>query len=121
MADFLAANVPGLPQWLLLTSALFAIGLYGMLTRRNAVGVLMSLELCLNAAAVNFVLFNRYVLPGQSGVDLVRGAERLDGAVMAIFVIAVAAAEVVVGMAIFVAMYAERRTVDVTRLDALKD
>jgi NADH:ubiquinone oxidoreductase subunit K len=115
MADFLAANVPSLSHWLLLTCALFAIGLYGMLTRRNAVGVLMSLELCLNAAAVNFVLFNRYILPGQGG------AERVDGAVMAIFVIAVAAAEVVVGMAIFVAMYAERRTVDVTRLNALKD
>ena len=81
-----------------------------------AVGVLMSLELCLNAAAVNFVLFNRYLAPTAQG-----GAERLDGAVMTIFVIAVAAAEVVVGMAIFVAMYAERRTVDVTRLDALKD
>ena len=116
MADFLAAHAPTLSHWLVLTAALFAIGLYGMLTRRNAVGVLMSLELCLNAAAVNFVLFNRFLAPTAQG-----GAERLDGAVMAVFVIAVAAAEVVVGMAIFVAMYAERRTVDVTRLDALKD
>ncbi len=116
MAEFLAGCTPTLTHWLILTSALFSIGLYGMLTRRNAVGVLMSLELCLNAAAVNFVLFNRYLAPTAQG-----GAERLDGAVMTIFVIAVAAAEVVVGMAIFVAMYAERRTVDVTRLDALKD
>ena len=116
MADFLTAHAPTLTHWLVLTAALFSIGLYGMLTRRNAVGVLMSLELCLNAAAVNFVLFNRYLAPTAQG-----GAERLDGAVMTIFVIAVAAAEVVVGMAIFVAMYAERRTVDVTRLDALKD
>lgn len=116
MAEFLASHAPTLAHWLLLTSALFAIGVYGMLTRRNAVGVLMSLEVCLNAAAVNFVIFNRYLAPTAQG-----GAERLDGSVMAIFIIAVAAAEVVVGMAIFVAMYAERRTVDVTRLDALKD
>lgn len=116
MAEIFTAIAPTLQHWLVLTSALFAIGLYGMLTRRNAVGVLMSLEVCLNAAAVNFVLFNRYLAPTGEG-----GAERLDGAVMTIFVIAVAAAEVVVGMAIFVAMYAERRTVDVTQLDALKD
>ena len=110
MLEFITAHAPTLHHWLLLTAALFSIGLYGMLTRRNAVGILMSLELCLNAAAVNFVLFNRFLAPPQ-----------VDGAVMAIFIIAVAAAEVVVGMAIFVAMYAQRRTVDVHRLDTLRD
>ena len=110
MVEFLANQAPTLQHWLLLTAALFSVGLYGMLTRRNAVGILLSLELCLNAVAVQFVVFERFVAP-----------MRVDGTVMSIFIIAIAAAEVVVGMAIFVAMYAERRTVDVTRLDSLQD
>ncbi|HBF33236.1 TPA: NADH-quinone oxidoreductase subunit NuoK, partial [Candidatus Sumerlaeota bacterium] len=84
---------PHLIHWLALSTALFAIGLYGLLTRKNAVGVLMSVEIMLNSAALNFVIFNRF-----NG-----GEGRVDGHVMALFVIAVAAAEAVVGMAIFVA------------------
>lgn len=105
MIELLASLKPGLHAWLLLTSALFCLGVYGVLTRRNAVGVLLSVELCLNAAAVNFALFNRFV-----------AGARIDGAVMAIFIIAVAAAEVVVAMAIFVALFAQRHSVDVTDL-----
>ena len=70
----------------------------------------MAVELMLNAAAVNFVIFNRFCMPS-----------RMDGNVMAVFVIAVAAAEVVVGMAIFVALYRYRGTVDVNRMDTMKD
>ncbi len=110
MLELLVRNAPGVHHWLVLTTLLFSIGIYGLLTRRNAVGVLMSLELALNAAAVNFVLFNRYVAPAS-----------VDGGVMAIFVIAVAAAEVVVGMAIFVALFGSRRTVDVTRMNLMRD
>ncbi|MBM4342315.1 MAG: NADH-quinone oxidoreductase subunit NuoK [Deltaproteobacteria bacterium] len=105
MAENLASGATGLHAWLLVTSALFSVGVYGLLTRRNAVGILLSLELCLNAAAVQFVVFNA-----------VRAPARVDGAVMALFVVAVAAAEVVVAMAIFVLLYSRRRTVDVTDL-----
>jgi NADH:ubiquinone oxidoreductase subunit K len=101
---------PGLPHWMVLSAILFSIGLYGLLTRRNAVGVLMAVELMLNSAALNFVIFNHYVAP-----------KSLDGHIMAIFVIAVAAAEVVVGMAIFVALFRYRGTVDVNRMDTMSD
>jgi NADH:ubiquinone oxidoreductase subunit K len=100
---------PGLFHWTVLTALLFAIGVYGLLTRRNAVGILMAVEVMLNAAALNFVVFNRYVMP-----------DRVDGAIMAIFIIAVAAAEVVVGMAIFVTLFKHAKTADVSRIDALK-
>ena len=106
----IAAHAPGLREWLLLTSVIFSIGLYGLLTRRNAVGILLAVELMLNSAALNFVIFNRFCLPS-----------RVDGSVMAIFIIAVAAAEVVVGMAIFVALYRYRGTVDVNRMDTMKN
>lgn len=104
-----SAFTPGLLHWTVLTALLFAIGLYGLLTRRNAVGILMAVEVMLNAAALNFVVFNRYMMP-----------DRVDGAVMAIFIIAVAAAEVVVGMAIFVNLFKHARTTDVSRIDVLK-
>ncbi len=110
MVNYLANLTPDVHLWLTFTSALFALGVYGMLSRRNAVGVLLSLELCLNAGAVNFALFNRFAQP-----------ERVDGAVMSIFIIAVAAAEVVVAMAIFVALFGQRRTVDVTQLNLVRE
>ncbi len=110
MTEFLAAHTPGVAHWLVLSAILFSIGLYGVLTRRNAVGILMGVELMLNSAALNFVVFNYFVMPGT-----------VDGHIMAIFVIAVAAAEVVVGMAIFVALFRHRGTVDVTRMDLIRD
>jgi NADH-quinone oxidoreductase subunit K len=109
MTEFLLGIAPGAGHWLVLSAVLFSIGLYGLLSRRNAVGVLMAVELMLNSGALNFVVFNRYVAPGG-----------VDGQMMAIFVIAVAAAEVVVGMAIFVALFRRRATVDVTRMDIMK-
>lgn len=110
MLEFLAAHPPGIFHWLVLSALLFSIGIYGMLTRRNAVGILMAVELLLNSGALNFVVFDRFVAPGA-----------VDGEVMALFVIAAAAAEVVVGMAIFVILYKNRRTVDVTRMDMMKN
>jgi NADH-quinone oxidoreductase subunit K len=101
---------PGIVHWLILTAALFAVGLYGILTRRSAVGVLMAVELLLNSAALSFVVFNHFRTPSL-----------VDGQVMAVFVIAVAAAEVVIGMAIFVALYHISHTVDVNRLDRLRN
>ena len=100
---------PSMYSWLVLSSALFSIGLYGLLTRRNAVAILMSVELMLNSAALNFVVFNHFCRPAS-----------VDGQIMAIFVVAVAAAEVVVGMAIFVALFRYRKTVDVNEMELLK-
>lgn len=110
MIEFLAAHKPTLGHWLVFTAILFAIGLYGVLSRRNAVGVLMAVEIMLNAAAMNFVVFNHFGRPAS-----------VDGQIMAIFAIAVAAAEVVVGMAIFVAIFRHRGTVDVNSMDTMKD
>lgn len=110
MVEFLSSHMPTVTHWMMLSAVLFSIGLYGLLCRRNAVGILMAVELMLNAAALNFVVFNRTVMPGL-----------VDGQIMAIFVIATAAAEVVVGMAIFVALFRHRATVDVSRMDTLKD
>jgi len=110
MNDYLAAHAPTAVHWLILGAILFSIGLYGVLSRRNAVGILMAVELMLNSAALNFVIFNKFVAPVV-----------VDGQIMAIFAIAVAAAEAVVGMAIFVALFRHRATVDVNRMDSMKD
>ncbi|MFQ5606921.1 MAG: NADH-quinone oxidoreductase subunit NuoK [Candidatus Zixiibacteriota bacterium] len=101
--------VPGLIHWLALSTILFAVGIYGVLTRKNAIGVLMSIELMLNSTALNFIIFNRFT-----------ATPFLDGALMVIFIIAVAAAEAVVAMAIFVALYRSRKTIDVSQIDTLK-
>lgn len=100
---------PGLMHWLALSTLLFAIGMFGVLTRKNAVGVLMSIELMLNSTALNFIIFNHY-----------SSTPFLEGALMVIFIIAVAAAEAVVAMAIFVTLYRSGKTVDVTKIDRLK-
>ena len=109
MLESMAAHPPGVFHWLVVSTLLFSIGIYGVLTRRNAIGVLMAVELLLNSGALNFVAFSRYVAPGA-----------VDGQIMAIFIIAVAAAEVVAGMAIFVTLFKNRRTIDVTRMDMMK-
>lgn len=110
MIEFLAAHKPTIGHWLVFTSILFAIGLYGLLSRPNAVGILMAVEVMLNAAAMNFVIFNKWVM-----------SNAVDGQIMALFAIAVAAAEVVIGMAIFVAMFRYRGTIDVNAMTLMKD
>ena len=97
----------GLNHFLALAAVLFSIGAYGVLTRRNAVAVLMSLELMFNAANLNLVAFGRY-LPN------------LDGVVLAVFVIAVAAAEAAVGVAIVLSIYRNFRHIDLDRVDTMK-
>ena len=96
-------------SWLLLTLFLFSIGIYGVLTRKNAVGVLISIELMLNAAGINLVVFNRYFF-----------ATRVDGQVLSLFAIALAAAEVLTGMAILIMLFRRRQSVDVTTMSQLK-
>ena len=98
----------GLPHYLVLSAALFSLGILGLLTRRNAVNVLMSIELILNAANVNLVAFSRFA------------TGNMEGQVFAVFVIVVAAAEVAVGLAIVLTLYRLRRTPNLDEADILK-
>jgi NADH-quinone oxidoreductase subunit K len=96
--------------WFLLVGAgLFSMGLYGALARRNAVAVLMGVELLLNAVNINLIAFNRYIVPQQ-----------VTGQVFAIFVLAIAAAEAAVGLALIIAIYRSRDSVNLDDLDLLK-
>ena len=96
-----------LNQFLLLSAALFAIGVYGVLARRNGVLVLMSIELILNAVNINLVSFAAF-------------RDSISGEVFALFVIAVAAAEVGVGLAMILLLYRNRRNIDLTEIDLMK-
>lgn len=98
-----------LTWYLILAAALFCIGVFGALARRNAVGVLMGIELMLNAVNINLVAFWRYTGVGQ-----------MIGQMFAIFVITVAAAEAAVGLALIIAIYRQRNTVNVEELDLMK-
>jgi NADH-quinone oxidoreductase subunit K len=98
---------PTLSQYLLVSGALFAIGLLGVIVQRNLLIIYMSLELMLNAANVALVAMSRF-----NG--------NLDGQVMVFFIITVAAAEVSVGLALIVALYRKRQTTDVADLATMK-
>jgi len=98
---------PTLSQYLLVSGALFSIGLLGVIARRNLLIIYMSLELMLNAANVALVAMSRF-----NG--------NLDGQVMVFFIITVAAAEVSVGLALIVALYRKRQTADVADLATMK-
>ena len=97
-----------LPFLLIFSAALFSIGVYGVLARRNAVLVLMSIELMLNAVNVNLVAFSRFVAGGVAGQ------------VFALFVITVAAAEVGIGLAIVILIFRNRETVNVDEVNLLR-
>ena len=99
----------GLQHFLILAAILFCIGLYGALTRRNAIVILISIELMLNAVNVAMVAFSRYITPSA-----------LTGQAFAIFIMVVAAAEVAVGLAIIISIYRSRETLDVHKIDLMK-
>ena len=99
----------GLEHYLILSAILFSIGLYGALAKRSAVVILMSIEIMLNAVNIAMVAFSRYIVPLL-----------LTGQVFAIFVMVVAAAEVAVGLAIIMAIYRGRETIDATEIDLMK-
>ncbi len=96
-------------QFLVLAAALFSLGVYGVLVRRNAVMVLLSVELMLAAVTVNLVAFDAFV---QDAV--------LSGQIFALFVITVAAAEVGIGLAIVLLIFRNRRSANVDELDAMR-
>ncbi len=98
-----------LEHYLVLSALLFCIGLYGALTKRNAVIILMCIELMLNAVNISMVAFSSYVVPLL-----------LTGQVFAIFVMVVAAAEVAVGLAIMLAIYRGLTEIDASKINLMK-
>jgi NADH:ubiquinone oxidoreductase subunit K len=100
---------PGLYHILLVSSALFFIGVYGFLTRRNLITMLMSIELILNSVNLNFIAFNKYLWP-----------DKLDGLFFAIFIIAIAAAEAAVAIAIIINLYRSHQSIDVDSAEEMK-
>jgi len=97
-------------SWYLIVAALlFAIGLFGAFSRRNAIAVLMGIELMLNAANINLVAFWRYLTP-----------ENISGQVFAAMVFVVAAAEVGVGLALVIAVYRSKKTIVPSEIDLMK-
>jgi NADH-quinone oxidoreductase subunit K len=100
---------PGLIHFLIISGLLFTLGLFAVLTRRNAVMVLMGIELILNAANINFVAFSRYI------------TSSLDGHIVAVFVIILAAAEAAIALAIILNIYQNFNTVNVDEINKLKE
>ncbi len=108
--DLMTILVPGLRHFLIFGTFLFALGMYGVLSRRNAIGILLGIELMLNGVNVLMVAFSRYLTSPQD----------LAGQMFAMFIIAVAAAEAAIGLAIIIAIYRQRRTIQVDQLDLMK-
>jgi NADH:ubiquinone oxidoreductase subunit K len=100
----------GLEHYLVVGALLFAIGLYLALAKRNAVGILMGIELMLNAVNLTLVAFSRFIVAPRP----------IDGQVFAVFVITVAAAEAAVALALVVAIYRHRQTIDMNRINLLR-
>ncbi len=100
---------PGLTHFLIVSAVLFSLGVFAIITRRNAIMVLMGIELILNAANINFVAFSRY----STGT--------LDGQMIAVFVIILAAAEAAIALAIILNIFRNFNTVDVDKLTQLRD
>lgn len=99
----------GLTHYLLLAAALFAIGMFGVLSRRNIIAILMGIELMLNAVNLNLIAFNRFM-----------PVHDLSGQLMALFAVAVGVAEVAVGIALAFRIYHDRETVNVDELNRMK-
>lgn len=103
--------IEGVPlsHFLIISTFMFFIGVYGFLTRKNLITILMSTELILNAVNINFVAFNKYLYP-----------ENLQGHFFSLFIIAVAAAEAAVAIAIIINLYRNFKTLDVEVIDKMK-
>ena len=100
---------PGLFQILFISAALFFIGVYGFFTRRNLITMLMSVELILNSVNLNFIAFNKYLWPNK-----------MDGLFFALFIVAIAAAEAAVAIAIIINLYRSHKSIDVENAEELK-
>lgn len=102
-------NEPSLLHYLVFSALLFCVGVYGLLTRRNLVAMLMSVEIILNTAALNFAAFHRFRFGGDAA-----------GGIFPLFIIAVAAAEAAVVLAILIALFRHKPELDVEKSDLLK-
>jgi NADH:ubiquinone oxidoreductase subunit K len=100
---------PGLNEILFISTALFFIGVYGFFTRKNLITMLMSIELILNSVNLNFIAFNKYLWPQQ-----------MDGLFFTLFIIAIAAAEAAVAIAIIINLYRSHKSIDVDNAEDLK-
>ncbi|MEI7471219.1 MAG: NADH-quinone oxidoreductase subunit NuoK [Ferruginibacter sp.] len=100
---------PGLYHILIISAALFFIGVFGFFTRRNLITMLMSIELILNSVNLNFIAFNKYVWP-----------HKMDGLFFSLFVIAIAAAEAAVAIAIIINLYRSHQSIDVEDAGEMK-
>ena len=118
-ASFLEAT-PTLTHYLAVSGLLFAIGLAGVLLRRNIIIIFMGLELMLNAANLSLVAFSRFLPTIQPHLDPTNPLPNFNGQILVFFIITVAAAEVAVGLAIIVALFRARQTTHVEDLDSLK-
>jgi NAD(P)H-quinone oxidoreductase subunit 4L len=99
----------GLEHYLILSAIIFSIGLYGALSKKNAIVVMMCIELMLNAVNIAMVAFSRFITPAL-----------LTGQVFAIFIMVVAAAEAAVGLAIIITIYRNRESIETTDVDSMK-
>ena len=99
----------GLTHYLVVGAVFFCAGLFTMMTKRNAIGILIGVELVLNSTNINLVAFDRFLGPGK-----------LDGQIVALFVIVLAAAEAALAVGICINVYSNLATVDVDRADALQ-
>ena len=104
---------PDLSKFLIIAALLFSVGVAGVLTRRNIIVIFMSIELILNAANLNFIAFSRY-LQETGNVNAVAGQ------VFTVFIIVVAAAEAAIGLGIVIALYRNRETIFIDKIDLLK-
>jgi len=104
---------PDLSKFLIIGALLFSIGVAGVLTRRNIIVIFMSIELILNAANLNFIAFARYLQEQGS-------ANAVAGQVFTVFIIVVAAAEAAIGLGLVIALYRNRETIFVDKIDLLK-
>jgi NADH-quinone oxidoreductase subunit K len=109
LTSFLSGPVP-VEAYLFVSLIMFFAGVYGFLSRKNLLMILISIELMLNAADLNFVVFNRYLYPGQ-----------MEGFYFALFTIAIAACETAVAIAIIINIFRNWTSVDVENLDKMKE
>jgi NADH:ubiquinone oxidoreductase subunit K len=115
--------VIGLEHYLVLSGVLFGVGLYGALSKRNVVTVLMAIELMFNAVNIALVAMSRYLVPRalvHAPADLGGVPSLLTGQVFAVFVVTVAAAEVALGLGIVIALYRRRATVDLSQVNLMQ-
>ena len=115
-----------LENFMIVSGIIFAIGLYGALTKRNSITVLMCIEIMFNAVIINVFAISRYVLPARLAQNPVATADEvlrllLTGQIFAVFIVTVAAAEIALGVAIIISIYRNRETMYVTDVTQMRN